>query len=141
LSPDYLRLIREGFEVETDQIHVAGPGCDACNQQGIKGRIAAAEVITLDSYMRSCVREGRDAELDEYWRSMRRASFGDPDMVGKTAFEHGLYNVLQGRIDPRHLEREFEPIYTYRFQLAERSNFGKLNAPDSSFLAAPGGRP
>jgi len=40
-------------------------------------------------------------------------------MTGKTAYEHALYKISKGWIDPRDLEREFEPLDGY--ELVERS--------------------
>lgn len=92
-------------EVEND--------CPHCKGTGIKGMTVAAEIITPDVQFLRLLREGKDSEAEEYWRMGRKAPFTDPDMTGKTAFEHGLYKVSQGLVDPRHLEDNFDPMETY----------------------------
>lgn len=119
LDQKYLDLIQEEFEVETSDIRVIGPGCPDCNGRGIKGRIVAAETVRLDDFMRKCIRHGLDAETEDYWMKRREVGFEEENMAGKTAFEHGLYSVLKGLVDPRHLEQEFEPFYTYRLRKSE----------------------
>lgn len=113
LSAEYLEFIAKEYEVSTAKVNVKGSGCPKCNKKGVNGRLVAAEVLILDDFMRRCIRNRQDAECEDYGMKRREASFEDPNMKGKTAFEHGLYLVLQGRVDPRDLERRFEPFSTY----------------------------
>ena len=118
LEPAYLNFVRKKFAVPTDQMRVAGTGCDKCHNPvigstGIQGQTVAAEIIIPDSTMLVMIREGRDTEAEEYWRKTRKTGFADGDMTGKTAFEHGLYKAVNGLVDPRHLEGVFESFMTY----------------------------
>lgn len=88
-------------------------GCEHCGNRGIVGSTVVAEVLTPDKVLRQHIAEGNDDKAEQYWRNSRTAAFDEPDMVGKTAFEHGLYKVSQGLIDPRDLEIEFEPLESY----------------------------
>lgn len=115
LDADYLKLISETFLAEDfTGMRVRGAGCPNC-RKGIEGQTLAAEVIMPDSTLLQLLRERRDADAENYWRLTRRAGFSEPDMEGKTAFEHGFWKVLQGQVDPRDLERAFEPFAKYRY--------------------------
>jgi len=69
--------------------------------------------VVPDRVIRQHIADGHDDKAELYWRQSRKAAFDEPDMQGKTAFEHGLYKVSQGLIDPRDLELEFEQLETY----------------------------
>lgn len=88
-------------------------GCEHCGNRGVVGSTVVAEVLSPDKVLRQHIADGNDDKAEHYWRQGRTAAFDDPDMVGKTAFEHGLYKVSQGLIDPRDLEIEFEPLESY----------------------------
>lgn len=115
LDHNYLSYIQEKFSVDTSRIRVAsGKNCGHPNcVNGVAGQTVAAEVIIPDSQMLILLREGKDAEAETMWRMTRTAGFDNPDMNGKTAFEHALYKCLNGKVDPRHLEETFESFRTY----------------------------
>lgn len=117
LDGRYLQLIREVFYLEDlSGLRVRGMGCDhpKC-RKGVADQTLAAEVIMPDSTLLQMLREGRDADAENYWRLTRRSGFSEPDMEGKTAFEHGFWKALQGMVDPRDLEHAFEPFERYRY--------------------------
>jgi len=88
-------------------------GCEHCKSLGIVSSTVVAEVIVPDRVIRQHITEGNDDKAEIYWRQSRTSSFDDPNMQGKTAFEHGIYKVSLGMIDPRDLELEFEPLESY----------------------------
>ncbi len=115
LDYDYLSYIQEKFSVDTSRIRVAS-GRDCGHPKcvkGVAGQTVAAEVIIPDSQMLILLREGKDTEAEEMWRRTRTTGFDNPNMNGKTAFEHALYKCLNGQVDPRHLEATFESFRTY----------------------------
>ncbi|MBC8737283.1 hypothetical protein F6X40_10730 [Paraburkholderia sp. UCT31] len=120
--PDaYLELIKTKFGVSPESIRIAHPeGCPACKQRGVKGQTVAAEIIVPDSQFLKFLRDGDDLEAEEYWRGSRTAAFDEPDCTGKTAFEHSLYKMSQGLIDPRLIEGSFEPFETYRLHTPKK---------------------
>jgi hypothetical protein len=80
---------------------------------GTVGVTVAVEIMLPNSEMRRAI-VGRDwPTLDLLWRGQRRATFAEEDMLGKTAFEHGLWIVSQGRVSLNDLEEQFEPIESY----------------------------
>lgn len=60
------------------------------------------------------IRKRAWTELEANWRRTRKAAFDEPDMTGKTAFEHALYKACVGTIDPRDIEAEFESFISYK---------------------------
>ncbi|MCK9759908.1 Flp pilus assembly complex ATPase component TadA [Pseudomonas syringae pv. syringae] len=95
-------------------------GCTECRGRGIVGSTVVAEIVLPDKIIRQYIAEGHDDLAELYWRQSRTKPYDDPDMTGKTAFEHGVYKVSQGIIDPRDLEYEFESLA--RYELVEVSN-------------------
>ena len=119
LPAEYFHMIGKTFRVEDySKMRVRGRGCSAkgCHK-GTAGQTLAAEVIAPTSHLLDLLMDGKDAAARNYWRLTKRAGFSEPDMEGKTAFEHGLYKVLQGLVDPRDLEHTFEPFASYRYKM------------------------
>lgn len=118
MSTDDLAMFRDVYKLSTKNMRCFNPaGCDHCKRatipaNGRKGRTVAAEIIgnPTEDFL-ECVKakDWKGAELA--WRRTRRAAFDDPDMRGKTAFEHGLYSVSQGLVDPRSLQAVFPDQY------------------------------
>ncbi|MHC8347753.1 GspE/PulE family protein [Pseudomonas sp. RT6P73] len=109
-----LSLLALKYRLSTDNIYCSSEsGCEHCNGRGITGSTVVAEIITPDKVIRQKIADGLDEEAELYWRQSRTTRFDDVDMTGKTAFEHALYKVAAGQIDPRDLEQEFEPLESY----------------------------
>lgn len=113
LPDEYLTFIKVKFQVSTANMRVANhEGCRQCIE-GINGVTVAAEIVTPTIEMKAMILDGREAIAEIKWRESRSAGFDEPDMGGKTAFEHALYKSLQGLIDPRDVEMAFESFETY----------------------------
>lgn len=90
-------------------------GCEHCNQNGIKGRTACAEIITLDNTMYKLIKDNNLEELQSYWLSLSDNDLASPNMRGKRVMEHALYKMLKGQIDPLDIESRFmSPSYLKR---------------------------
>jgi general secretion pathway protein E len=114
LAPGKLQLMKEKFGLDPASIHCsAQSACEHCKGRGISGSTVVAEIVAFDKVIRQLIAEGRDEQAESYWRRSRVAGFDDPDMTGKTAYEHALYKISKGWIDPRDLESEFEPLEVY----------------------------
>ncbi|MGM7284706.1 ATPase, T2SS/T4P/T4SS family [Pseudomonas guariconensis] len=114
LTPEQLAVIRVRFKLNPDTIFCKSEdGCADCRKRGTVDLTVVAEIVRPDKQIRAYIAEGRDDEAELYWRRSRKTGFDDPDMTGKTAFEHALYKVSQGIIDPQDVERNFEPLDTY----------------------------
>lgn len=114
LPKDKQHLLERKFGLNLGTIYcVNETGCPHCNGRGIVGSTVVAEIVVPDKVIRQHIADGFDEKAELYWRGSRRTAFDDPDMTGKTAFEHALYKIACGRIDPRDVEHEFEPFETY----------------------------
>lgn len=118
IPEDRLQLLERKFGISREHVFGANEAhdnqCPHCNGTGIHGRTVASEIILPDRDFLKLIRNGDDLAAEEYWRRKRKTGFDDPDMTGKTAFEHGLYKVSIGVVDPRHLEGEFDPMEMYQ---------------------------
>jgi len=117
LDSIYCSGSEHGSDAQDDEQH--GTGCPTCHGRGIVKSTVVAEIIVPDKVVRQFIADGSDEKAELYWRQSRRTAFDDADMTGKTAFEHALYKVSQGWIDPRDVEQEFEPLESY--ELVEKS--------------------
>jgi type II secretory ATPase GspE/PulE/Tfp pilus assembly ATPase PilB-like protein len=114
-------LLKSKFGLDPGTMFVAREGgCPHCQPKipglksdGTVGVTVAVEIMLPTSEMRRAI-VGRDwPTLDLLWRGQRRATFAEEDMLGKTAFEHGLWIVSQGKVSLKDLEEQFEPIESY----------------------------
>ena len=119
LTRDQKDAITNKFHLDLGTIYLARPeGCHLCNIGDIKseGRVkltVAAEVLTLDRKLLEHVKNLDWLAARDHWRGQRRTAYGDPDMTGKTSFEHAIYLLSTGVIDVNDIERDYEPLSTY----------------------------
>lgn len=108
LPEEKLKLLEAKFGLDPDVIRCTSEdGCPHCQNRGITGSTVVAEIVVPDKVIRQGVADGADEKTEDYWRKSRTADFDDPDMTGKTAYEHALYKASRGLVDPRDIEREF----------------------------------
>lgn len=119
LKPKVIEVLQRKFSLNVDSMSCASPdGCPDCRVEGMasegtKGLTVAAEILVPTPAVRDAIRS-KDWELVErLWRGARTTGFDDPDMTGKTAFEHALYKASIGMVDPRDIERDFEAFSSY----------------------------
>lgn len=112
-------VLKDKFGLNPDTMFVINPkGCSACSNPqlsiyGTAGLTAVAEVLIPNESILQAVGQKDWVKAELAWRGQRTVSFDDPDMLGKTAFEHALYKLSQGMIDLSDIESEFQPIETY----------------------------
>ncbi|UXH80273.1 GspE/PulE family protein [Roseateles amylovorans] len=118
LTADELQTYAQGFGLDTSRLFCASDhGCQRCRKPGIDyagstrngtmGLKVGAEVIVPDLQMLELLQQRRDLEARRYWRSRLKSPFNDPDMDGKEAWGHVLFDIAQGRVDPFYFERTF----------------------------------
>lgn len=126
MSPPKLEVLRTKFGLDTSKMACRDDdGCEHCRKKGLftrdgkvaggtKGQTLAMELYrpTPEFLEHIAVRNWRGAEA--VWRQERRTGFGDPDMAGKTIYEHALYKASQGLIDPRFIDLSMKPFEVYR---------------------------
>jgi general secretion pathway protein E len=118
-------------------IFVTNPaGCPKCQHRGVSGRTVIAEVVHMTREILTCIREGRDGDAEEAYRRTRRTAFDDPDMTGKTIFEHGLYKVSQGLVDPIDLVDVLSETYEL-YEVVEIADIQEKTRPGRAIVVAP----
>lgn len=80
-------------------------GCGSCKQRGTVGLTVVAEMIMPDDDWLKLIRENRDTEAVQHYRSMSDGDLTSDNMDGKTAFEHVLYKAHLGLVDARQCSR------------------------------------
>jgi len=91
-------------------------GCPHCNHDGVTHREVVAEILRPTPAMSHAVAEGDSTGIWRAWRST--INHDDPsDMTGRTAFEHALYKMRQGKVSPQDVESAFkfvdEPAFDF----------------------------
>jgi type II secretory ATPase GspE/PulE/Tfp pilus assembly ATPase PilB-like protein len=113
-------ILKEKFKVDPTTMFVANElGCEHCKLLevglvGTKGLTVVAEILVPNRLMFECIRDKQWPEVELLWRKQRTSAFDNPDMAGKTAFEHALYKATVGLVDPNDIEADFESFSTYR---------------------------
>lgn len=91
------------FDLNIDNIFLTnsdkGNSCPHC-RRGVSGMTICAEVIRLNYDIIRYIRDKKDAEALNAYRSLRSARFDESDTLGKTAYEIAIYKISQGLIDP-----------------------------------------
>ncbi len=116
-----LQLYATAFGLNTDSIFCASDtGCSHCQKPGIdysigerngtRGVKVGAEVLVPDTRMLELLLAGRDMEARRCWHARQSDSFAGPDMNGKEAWGHVLFDVSEGRVDPYYFERTFGSV-------------------------------
>lgn len=113
-------LIHDKLGIDISGVKVVREGgCPKCIGTGILGQTVAAEIFVPTQSTLEAIAEGRDARAEVLWRRERVAALHEPDMHGKTAFEHGMFKMAAGLIDPAILEEAFMPFERYIDELSE----------------------
>lgn len=115
LPVDRLKMIESKLYLSSlDSLYIVNDaGCDHCYQTGYAGLTVAAEILTPTADIRRAILNKDTVGIERLWRETRKTGFEDPDMQGKTAFEHGIYKVTQGLVDLRDVELAFKPLERY----------------------------
>lgn len=116
------KVLVSKYQLDPGTMYVANPsGCPACKPtvagleaNGTKGVSVACEVFIPTLEMLPLIASRKWAELSLMWRQQRVAGFASENMLGKTAYEHGLLELAKGNVALEHLEEKFEPIESYR---------------------------
>lgn len=115
---DILVSIDSRFGVDSGAVRFRNvTGCKHCGFRGTKGVTVVAEMLIPDRPWLEFTRAGKDYEAMVHYRQASDGKFDTPNMNGKTIFEHTLFNVINGRVDPRQCER-FDSFK--RFELAPK---------------------
>lgn len=97
----------------SDNVHIAGPGCEHCQHQGTTGRTVLAEVIVPDAQFFEYVRAGQKTKATHYWLQQ---------LGGRTILDHAIEKVAAGIVDPRMAEKVVGHLATGDLQSSKRLN-------------------
>lgn len=96
VAPAVYARVQAAVGNRINQVRIAGPGCDRCNQVGTTGRSVIAEVILPDDQFFKYIRHGEKTEAHAYWLQ---------ELGGKTMRDHAIEKIAEGVIDPRMAEK------------------------------------
>lgn len=115
----YIGRMQDAFKIDASTMKVRNHhGCDKCRRpyfddlNGYAGRQLIAEMIEINKDYELLRLVGLGDALGMYLHSntLPRRPIDDPDMANKTIVECGLYQALQGTVDPRDIEQATEPF-------------------------------
>jgi len=113
VRPDVYRRVKHNFPDEMSNICVASKhGCDKCLNSGVSGRTPAIEIINPDKEFLRLHALGESLAAGEHWRNKKGKTINP--WVGKDTKDHAIEKMLQGLVDPSHVERKtsrfFDPL-------------------------------
>lgn len=126
MSQADLETLRRKFGLDSSTMACRNEsGCEHCRIKGLftrAGKVAGGTVgqsLAAEFYRPTPEFLDRIGERDwsgarAVWRGERRAAFDDPDMTGKTLYEHALYKASKGMIDPQFINRSIKGFDQYR---------------------------
>jgi general secretion pathway protein E len=118
MTPASLQTYQDIFALDASRFFCASDhGCQRCRKPGIsynnserlgvKGVKVHAEVLVPDLELLLLLSQGKDIEARRVWRNRRKTPFDNPEMHGKEAWGHALYDVSRGLVDPYYFELNF----------------------------------
>jgi len=121
-----LDLLSSKFGLDTSQIACRDlKGCEKCRLEGLFTRLGevaggtTGQTLVAEFYRPTPEFLDRVAQRDwagarQVWRGERKTAFNDEDMTGKTLYEHALFKVSRGDIDPQFVNRSMQSFAQYR---------------------------
>ena len=108
LDVELARLVVQLTGRSSDQLHVRGSGCQAC-QKGLSGRSVVAETILPDPTLLDLYLRGDRVGMRDHWLMPERqgGSGGSPVM------HHAMIKVGLGHCDINEIEEEVDLVRTY----------------------------
>lgn len=76
-------------------------GCPDCRNRGTRGLTVVAELFVPDREWLELIRDRKDQQAIDHYRSFSDRNLGSQNMTGKTVFEHSVSKAMRGIIDPR----------------------------------------
>lgn len=100
--------------IDTARVCVAGPGCGHCKERGTAGQTVVAEVCEVTEELLELLRQSKFWEAQRHWRTYHDGDLTSPVMHGKSAMEHAIYKMAQGRVDPHDIEASFYKLKKFQ---------------------------
>lgn len=99
-SESLLERIKKVSNIEESNIRFRGEGCSHC-KGGIVGRLVCAETIVPDLNLLALIRDRKDPEAFNYWKTI---------LNGKYAMEDAIDKMIEGIVDPVEIEEAFQAL-------------------------------
>ncbi len=99
-SEALLERIKKVANIEESNIRFRGDGCKHC-KAGIVGRLVCAETIVPDLNLLALIRDKKDPEAFNYWKTI---------LNGKYAMEDAIDKMIDGIVDPIEIEEAFQAL-------------------------------
>lgn len=121
-----LEVLRRKFGLDTSKMACRNmEGCVHCRLVGLttrSGKVAGGtkrQSVVAELYRPTPEFLERVSHKDwagarQVWRGSRKTGFDDGDMTGKTLYEHALFKVSRGLIDPQFVNRSMQGFSQYR---------------------------
>ena len=147
MTPASLQTYQDVFALDTRQFfcasdkgcsHCRKPGIDYKNSEriGVRGVKVHAEVLVPDLELLLLLGQGKDIEARRVWRNRRDTAFDNPEMHGKEAWGHALYDMSRGLVDPYYFEMNFGSPNVFTAMTASSS---MPDLPQPAALVMPSG--
>jgi type II secretory ATPase GspE/PulE/Tfp pilus assembly ATPase PilB-like protein len=147
MTPASLQTYQDIFALDTRQFfcasdkgcsHCRKPGIDYKNSErvGVRGVKVHAEVLVPDLELLLLLSQGKDIEARRVWRNRRNTAFDNPEMHGKEAWGHALYDMSRGLVDPYYFEMNFGSPNVFTAMTASSS---MPDLPQPAALVMPSG--
>jgi type II secretory ATPase GspE/PulE/Tfp pilus assembly ATPase PilB-like protein len=147
MTPASLQTYQDVFALDTSQFfcasdkgcsHCRKPGIDYKNSEriGVRGVKVHAEVLVPDLELLLLLGQGKDIEARRVWRNRRDTAFDNPEMHGKEAWGHALYDMSRGLVDPYYFEMNFGSPNVFTAMTASSS---MPDLPQPAALVMPSG--
>ncbi len=95
-----LERIKKVANIEESNIRFRGDGCEHC-KNGVAGRLVCAETIVPDLNLLALIRDKKDPEAFNYWKTI---------LNGKYAMEDAIDKMIEGIVDPVEVEEAFQAL-------------------------------
>jgi hypothetical protein len=102
----------------------------------VRGVKVHAEVLVPDLELLLLLSQGKDIEARRVWRNRRNTAFDNPEMHGKEAWGHALYDMSRGLVDPYYFEMNFGSPNVFTAMTASSS---MPDLPQPAALVMPSG--
>ena len=125
-DPAMLQRIERSFGFDVKRLRIRNPhGCAHCAREGVPdlnglhGRQLVAQMVEPTYDMLEAIHRADNIGLYRLYRKMRVTGFDDDNSDGKSPMEIAMFNVAQGELCFSEVERRFQNIDSYEYQIKQ----------------------
>ena len=109
IDEDLLERLRPRVR-DLSEVYIVGAGCPHCRFTGVTGRELAAEVLVPNATLMQVYNRPDGGML-------AARIFWVKEQNGMTKMAHAISKIAEGRVDPRHVEKDIDPLDTDEINL------------------------